>query len=228
MPGACGSAGATDQQPAGTIGGVGVLPDQAAGAPATTIAAEATTSPEVTTTVDPGAPSLPPEATAPGSSAPVPIADQVTGNRLLMVGDSIFAATAPCYGDNACATLGALEPEVDVEAESGRAIDFGERVVRQMMPKGWNAVVFFLDATTAATRSDTASTWSSRSTRSAPTYRRPPDYYRVRPEAGGGEHDHPRGGRPAPERDRARLGLDVGRARDVVRRRNHPSDAGAR
>ena len=72
------------------------------------------------------------------------IAEQVTGNRLLMVGDSIFAATASRYGGEACATLVPLDWQVDVEAESGRAIDFGERVVRQMMPQGWDVVVFFL------------------------------------------------------------------------------------
>ncbi len=141
MLAACGSAGATDQQPSGTIGGVGVLPDQADGstvAPMSAAPDDSSGSPASTTSASPTS------STEPGSTRAPSIAERVSGNRLLMVGDSIFAATAQRYGGEACTTLVPLDWQVDVEAESGRAIDFGERVVRQMMPQGWDVVVFFL------------------------------------------------------------------------------------
>jgi hypothetical protein len=84
-----------------------------------------------------------PTVAATGSTLP-PIAQRVTGNKLLMIGDSIFAGAAARYGNEACTTLVPLDWQVDVEAESGRAIDFGERVVRQMVPQGWDVIVFFL------------------------------------------------------------------------------------
>lgn len=137
---ACGSAGATDDEPTGTIGGVGLLPDQTA-----TSAVLATAPPDGSTTVAPtsAASDAAPNVVAPGSSV-VPIAERVAGNKLLMVGDSIFAGAASRYGNEACSTLVPLDWQVDVEAESGRAIDFGERVVRQMVPQGWDVIVFFL------------------------------------------------------------------------------------
>jgi hypothetical protein len=138
---ACGSAGASDDQPTGTIGGVGLLPDQAAtsAVPPTTVAADGSSTPAPTSGATAGAPAV----SATGSTV-VPIAERVTGNKLLMVGDSIFAGAASRYGNEACNTLVPLDWQVDVEAESGRAIDFGERVVRQMVPQGWDVIVFFL------------------------------------------------------------------------------------
>jgi GDSL-like lipase/acylhydrolase family protein len=138
---ACGSAGASDDQPTGTIGGVGVLPDQTAtSAVPTTVAVDGSTAATPPGNASSGAPNV---VTATGGSV-VPIAERVSGNKLLMIGDSIFAGAASRYGNEACNTLVPLDWQVDVEAESGRAIDFGERVVRQMVPQGWDVIVFFL------------------------------------------------------------------------------------
>lgn len=140
---ACGSAGqAADDDTSGTVGGVGKLPAQ-------TVEPESTVLPPETSTTA-GASSTPvTTAAAPAvvdttATPPGPIGSQVSGNKLLMVGDSIFAGTASRYGNEACDTLVPLGWQVDVEAESGRAIDFGERVVRKLMPQGWDVVVFFL------------------------------------------------------------------------------------
>lgn len=110
--------------PTDTVAGVGRLPDQVA---------------EVTVpTRDPSRPIVLPayEGTT--------IASEVEGNRLLMIGDSIFAGLSTRHGGEACGQLTELGWQVAVEAEAGRFADFGERVVATRRWDGWDAVAVFL------------------------------------------------------------------------------------
>jgi len=72
------------------------------------------------------------------------IGPQVRGSRVLLVGDSIFASTSRRYGNEMCDTLTKLGWQVAVEAEAGRFVDFGQRVLRSRQGEGWDAVVVFL------------------------------------------------------------------------------------
>ena len=72
------------------------------------------------------------------------VGEAAEGPRLLMVGDSIFAALATRYGDLACKTLNPQGWQVSVEAEVGRFIDLGLRIVKRKMPQGFDAVVFLM------------------------------------------------------------------------------------
>lgn len=109
--------------PANTVGGVGRLPS--------TIA-------EVTF----------PEGVAEGFVLPalegVPVGAEVTGNRVLMIGDSIFASLSRRQGGTACDRLTPLGWQVAVEAEPGRFAEFGERVARARGGEGWDTVVVFM------------------------------------------------------------------------------------
>lgn len=66
------------------------------------------------------------------------------GSRLLMIGDSIFAAMATRYSDLACQTLNPLGWSVAVEAEVGRFVDLGVRVVKKKLSQQFDAAVVFL------------------------------------------------------------------------------------
>ena len=105
------AASAPDESHDATIEGVGILPgsnpdtDVVASDPSTTVAA---TELATTTTVP-----LP------------PIGSLVTGNRLLMIGDSITASAAKRYGDELCDALVPLGWQVEVDAEPSRFVDFG-------------------------------------------------------------------------------------------------------
>lgn len=109
--------------PANTVAGVGRLPS---------------TIPEVTFA----------EGVAEGFVLPAlegePVAAQVSGNRVLMIGDSIFAGLSRRHSNTACQQLVPLGWQVAVEAESGRFADFGEQVARRRGGDGWDAVVVFL------------------------------------------------------------------------------------
>jgi len=113
----------TTVTPANTVAGVGRLPS---------------TIPEVTF----------PEDVADGFVLPalegVPVGREIGGNRLLLIGDSIFAGISPRHSDTACRQLVPLGWQVAVEAESGRFAEFGERVARRRAGEGWDAVVVFM------------------------------------------------------------------------------------
>lgn len=72
------------------------------------------------------------------------VGDAAEGSRLLMIGDSILASMATRYGDLACRTLNPLGWKVAVEAEVGRFVDLGVRVVKRKLPQGFDAAVVFL------------------------------------------------------------------------------------
>jgi hypothetical protein len=72
------------------------------------------------------------------------VGPQVEGSRVLLVGDSIFASTSRRYGNEMCDTLTKLGWQVAVEAEAGRFVDFGQKVLRSRQGEGWDAIVVFL------------------------------------------------------------------------------------
>ncbi len=72
------------------------------------------------------------------------VGEAAAGARLLMIGDSILASMATRYGDLACRTLNPLGWKVAVEAEVGRFVDLGVRVVKKKIPQGFDAAVVFL------------------------------------------------------------------------------------
>ena len=67
-----------------------------------------------------------------------------SGNRLLVLGDSILAGTASRYGGAMCAGLTPLGWRVAVEAEAGQMVGFGRTVLRDRIYEGWDAAVVFL------------------------------------------------------------------------------------
>ena len=72
------------------------------------------------------------------------IGPQIQGNRVLMIGDSIFASTSSRYCNEMCNTLSQLGWQVAVEAQAGEFIDFGSRVLGRRWEEGWDTAVVFL------------------------------------------------------------------------------------
>jgi len=66
------------------------------------------------------------------------------GNRLLVIGDSIFAGSASRYGGAMCSGLVPLGWRVAVEAEAGQMVGFGRTVLKDRIYEGWDAGVVFL------------------------------------------------------------------------------------
>jgi hypothetical protein len=120
--GSSGSDGATTTAVNGTVAGIGNLPDQAS-----------------TTAV--GSPG---QTSSPVESRPITVGELSNGPRLLMIGDSIFAAVSRRYSNMACDRLVPLGWQVAVEAERGRFIDLGLRIVKKKLPQGFDAAVLFL------------------------------------------------------------------------------------
>ena len=72
------------------------------------------------------------------------IGARVTGNRVIMIGDSVLAGTAKRYGGEMCEALVPLGWAVEVDAETARFIDFGNVVLNARLSAGWDAAVIFL------------------------------------------------------------------------------------
>ena len=122
---ACGSSdsdGATTTAANGTVAGIGNLPDQVS-----------------TTAVDSSS-----VTSAPAESRTLTVGELSNGPRLLMIGDSIFAAVSRRYSNMACDRLVPMGWQVAVEAERGRFIDLGLRIVKKKLPQGFDAAVLFL------------------------------------------------------------------------------------
>ena len=167
---ACGSAQATNggsEVTASTLGGVGVLPVQVAELPAATAAATTATppTPVTTTTTVPstttstGAPATattvatevatPAEPTTSVAAVAAlkvigPAGARAGGNRVLVIGDSVLAGTTSRYSNDMCKSVVPLGWQVEVDAEVGRFIDFGDRVLDKRLSSGWDAAVIFL------------------------------------------------------------------------------------
>ncbi len=127
---AASSGDGSSSTPAPTIGGVGALPD--------TIARES--EPPVI---------IRPPVNEDGTIAEL-VGQRVAGNRIIVIGDSILAATDRRYGGEMCDALVPLGWAVEVDAEPGRFIEFGNRVLdRRLDPAGgddtqWDAAAVFL------------------------------------------------------------------------------------
>jgi hypothetical protein len=122
---ACGSSisdSTTTIAVSGTVAGVGNLPTQDLGGE-----------------LDPAN-----QSSVPPGSRPITVGELSNGPRLLMIGDSIFAGVSRRYSNMACERLVPLGWQVAVEAERGRFIDLGLRIVEQKLPQGFDAVVLFL------------------------------------------------------------------------------------
>jgi len=76
------------------------------------------------------------------------MAELVQGPRVMVIGDSIFASASRRYGGEICAELNPLGFDVEVNAEVGRFVDFGERVLeRRLRPDSgldWDAAIISL------------------------------------------------------------------------------------
>ena len=72
------------------------------------------------------------------------LGSRADGNKLLVLGDSIIAATASRYGGAMCSALVPLGWSVAVEAEAGQMVGFGRTVLKDRIYEGWNAAVVFL------------------------------------------------------------------------------------
>ena len=153
----CGSGeAAAPPAPASTVGDVGALPgelpsgtddegsDDVISAPTAAPTATADpmtteqTSPRgtTTTTTGPARPSAQP--------APQPVGRTADGNRVLMIGDSILAATAERYTGEMCDRLVPMGWAVEVDAQTGSPIEFGHTVLDRRLDAGWDAVVILL------------------------------------------------------------------------------------
>lgn len=75
-----------------------------------------------------------------------PVGDAVLGNRLLLIGDEVLASTAPRFGGIACDVLADFGWAVEVAAEPGRFVGFGNEVLDQRLRPGtdWDAAVIML------------------------------------------------------------------------------------
>jgi hypothetical protein len=61
------------------------------------------------------------------------VSELVNGNRVIAIGDSILASTSTRYGGEMCAALTELGWSVEVDAEPGRFVRFGNQVLRQRL-----------------------------------------------------------------------------------------------
>lgn len=72
------------------------------------------------------------------------VGEVAEGSRVLMIGDSILAALSRRYSNLACKQLTPLGWQISIEAEIGRAVEFGPRVLSAKMDETWHAAVVFL------------------------------------------------------------------------------------
>ncbi|MFN8020540.1 MAG: hypothetical protein U0Q03_03330 [Acidimicrobiales bacterium] len=110
--------------PALTVADVGVLPAALPGATTTVVE---TTVPETTVAESTTTTEFP-----------------ATGNRILMLGDSILASTSKRYSNTMCQALVPLGWQVEIEAEVSRPIDFGVDVMAARGDDDWDAGLVFL------------------------------------------------------------------------------------
>ena len=132
--GACGASEAAGPTPAsGTIGGVGTLPLPLT--PSTTEVPASTSSTVARSTV-------------PVERELEEVGARTSGNRVIVIGDSIMASTSERYGGEMCAALVPQHWAVEVDAESGRFVEFGNEVLDERLDlesgDDWDAAVVML------------------------------------------------------------------------------------
>jgi hypothetical protein len=98
--------------------------------------------PGLVSTTAPGA------TTAPASTGALPtdgpIGGRVSGNGVILIGDSVLAGTSSRYGGEMCAALVPLDWRVELDAETGRFIEWGNEVLDARLSAGWDAALIFL------------------------------------------------------------------------------------
>ncbi|MGA0388875.1 MAG: hypothetical protein ACO3O3_06175, partial [Ilumatobacteraceae bacterium] len=112
---ACGGDDVVTEVTQATVAGVGQLPGPV----------ERVTADELQP--DPGEQELS-SAVRPADLGLPSLGELVTGNRALIVGDSIFASTAPRFGGSMCERLNEAGWDVEINAEPGRFIAFAREV----------------------------------------------------------------------------------------------------
>ncbi len=119
---------------------LGVLPEALTGSVAP-LEPPTTRPAPTTTTIDPSTPTT---TTEPAE----PIGERVNGNRVLMIGDSLLASTAPRFGGPMCEVLGKQGWSVAIEAEQNQFVPFGDVVLDERLEKSdapvWDAAAIFL------------------------------------------------------------------------------------
>jgi hypothetical protein len=136
---ACSSSDAAPPPPPSAVPLVGTLPS-ALGADPTTPSSTAASTPGATDHIGSG----PSVRGAPALDPMKPIGDQVDGNRLIVIGDSVLASLSSRYGNQLCTNLVWRRWAVEVDAEVGQHIEFGRRVLAQRGSAGWDAAVVML------------------------------------------------------------------------------------
>lgn len=96
-----------------------------------------------TSTTDPALSSTPFRTTTP-ISPDAQVGARVHGNRVILIGDSVMASTASRYGGQMCDALVPLGWQAEVDAETSRFIEFGDKVLDQRLSAGWDAAVILL------------------------------------------------------------------------------------
>jgi hypothetical protein len=88
------------------------------------------------------------ESTTPRSTSTLPAEQQVgaiaAGNRVILLGDSVLASTSRRYGNNMCTALVPLGWQVEVDAETSRPVQFGNKVLDKRLSAGWDVGVILL------------------------------------------------------------------------------------
>jgi hypothetical protein len=86
--------------------------------------------------------------TAPVSTAPPPatgqIGTRVQGNSVILIGDSVLAGTALRYGGAMCEALVPLGWNVELDAETGQFVPWGNEVLDARLGAGWDTAVILL------------------------------------------------------------------------------------
>jgi hypothetical protein len=76
-----------------------------------------------------------------------PIGGEVFGNRILLIGDTVLASTAPRHDGAMCDVLEAFGWQAEIEAEFGRFVEFGRTVVDALVTTtepDWDAAAVML------------------------------------------------------------------------------------
>ncbi len=66
------------------------------------------------------------------------------GNRVILIGDSVMASTSRRYSNDMCNALVPLGWQVELDAETGRFVEFGKKVLDKRLSAGWDVAVILL------------------------------------------------------------------------------------
>jgi len=124
-----------------TVPDIGVLPDLLTGS---TVAAPVTAAPTTTVTTVASTPLAAPTTESTSSIDEGRIGRAIDGNRVLVIGDSIFESISTRFGGQLCARLVPLGWAVEVQAENGEDVEFGLSVLDQRLAAGWDAAAVML------------------------------------------------------------------------------------